>query len=111
MLCYNCVSYSALRPVTPPDERDEYSLRNDRVSSWDKSTTLKMAAGTELRRTSHNPQGRHHQFQQPGERIISVAQPELLQQLFDVLNKEQNGKPPHRSLGNHAKKGSGLVLK
>jgi hypothetical protein len=92
---------TALRPVTPPEDRDELEPR----SSGDKSIAMK-ATGAELRRQHlHSQQhSRHHQQLQPGERVITVANPELLMQLFDVLPKETPSKTGHRSYGNHGKK-------
>jgi hypothetical protein len=92
--------------VTPPEDRDELDPR----ASNDKSTATK-TTGADLRRHQQlqytQQLGRHQQLQ-PGERVISVANPELLMQLFDVLHKEPSTKTG-RSYGSHAKKVSRSV--
>jgi hypothetical protein len=66
---------AALRPVTPPEEREECEREKAREKSQKVSGATGFTAGSEIRR--------HGGLSQ---RTISVANPDLLMKLFDVID-------------------------
>jgi len=97
-LCGYCtvICLSALRPVTPPDDQDDCEQGRDKTTAKKTSVAGLLGYCTEMRRM-------HHAVP---ERTITVANPDLLMKLFDVVH---TGHKTTASLTGQSRRGRSVV--